>query len=567
LAEDKVKVHYNWEIEDIEEGIKTEETEEDTKKEPKPEKKKTRKTAKKASKAKKEEKIEEETIKEEAEDTEEPPEEEKEEKAKEKPEEEPSDEDDSKEEKPEETFTEEDLTPTGEDKEEEGFKPGYLVAFAAIIIIVILSFFILKTKMLPFSEENVVATINGERVTVEELEKVYSATVPIQYAGFISKEDFLNQSLIPEKILLQEAGKKGIKVDEQEFQEGLQGFLLENGLTEEQLKSSLKENNVDFDDFLENFRVRLIITKLLEKDVSSQIKINDFEIVDYYENNRGMFTAQPGQIRARHILVETEDSAKELLEELKNGADFSELAKTSSTGPSSVVGGDLGFFVKGQMVKEFEDVAFGLEIGRVSGVVKTDFGYHIIKRESNEIPLEEAKERIRLTLTNSKQSSAVQLYIDQLVSKSDIIIKQSSETPITGLTPAETAGTFTETNDPVCKEDGKPVIRMYTTTWCPHCVWISETFDNLVKDYIGQEKIIAYHWDVDTGDNTLTPELETSIPKEEVDIFKRYNPEGSVPTFVFGCRYKRIGNGYEAEDDLKAEEAEFREIIEKLLAE
>jgi len=85
------------------------------------------------------------------------------------------------------------------------------------------------------------------------------------------------------------------------------------------------------------------------------------------------------RIRARHILVESKEEADEILEELENGADFIELAKNKSIDPSASQGGDLGYFTSGQMVKEFEDVAFALEVGEISHVIKTQFGYHIIK--------------------------------------------------------------------------------------------------------------------------------------------------------------------------------------------
>ena len=86
------------------------------------------------------------------------------------------------------------------------------------------------------------------------------------------------------------------------------------------------------------------------------------------------------KVKCSHILVEKQSQAIELLEEIKKGKKFGEVAKETSTCPSGKKEGDLGYFTKGQMVKEFEDVAFKLEIGEVSEPVKTEFGYHIIKR-------------------------------------------------------------------------------------------------------------------------------------------------------------------------------------------
>lgn len=115
--------------------------------------------------------------------------------------------------------------------------------------------------------------------------------------------------------------------------------------------------------------------------------------------------------------------------------------------------------------------------------------------------------------------------------------------------------------------EGKPVIRLFSTTSCPHCIWIKETYDRVVNEYVSQGKIVAYHWELDTGDNTLTNETETEIPASEQAVFQKFNPQNSIPTFVFGGRYWRIGNGYEREQSLEKEEAEFRAVIEELIKE
>ncbi len=86
------------------------------------------------------------------------------------------------------------------------------------------------------------------------------------------------------------------------------------------------------------------------------------------------------KVRASHILVEKQSQALKVLEELKAGADFKELAKKYSTCPSGKKGGDLGQFDRGQMVREFEQAAFALKTGQISEPVKTQFGYHLIKR-------------------------------------------------------------------------------------------------------------------------------------------------------------------------------------------
>ena len=136
-------------------------------------------------------------------------------------------------------------------------------------------------------------------------------------------------------------------------------------------------------------------------------------------------------------------------------------------------------------------------------------------------------------------------------------------------TKGPTIGTFQSLilDEGICHEDGKPVIRLLSTTWCPHCKWIMPTFDGLMKELIDEEKVVAYHWELDIGDNTLTEEVETEVPVADLEYYQLFNERGSIPTFVFGCKYFRIGNGYESADDLAAEEQDFRDVIDALITE
>jgi thiol-disulfide isomerase/thioredoxin len=127
--------------------------------------------------------------------------------------------------------------------------------------------------------------------------------------------------------------------------------------------------------------------------------------------------------------------------------------------------------------------------------------------------------------------------------------------------------TFESVDGDICREDGKPVIRMFSTTWCSHCQWVSDTYDAVVKMYVEEGLIVAHHWELDTGDDTLTTTVEQGVPDTEVMIFEEFNPQDTVPTFVFGCKYFRVGTGYGQEDDLEAEAAEFMAVIEELIAE
>lgn len=122
-------------------------------------------------------------------------------------------------------------------------------------------------------------------------------------------------------------------------------------------------------------------------------------------------------------------------------------------------------------------------------------------------------------------------------------------------------------NATICTENGKPVIRMFSTTWCPHCKWAKDPFAEAVDDYVKQGKIVAHNWEIDKNDDALTSVNESSVPESENAVYNEFNPGGSIPTFVFGCKYYRIGSGHETEDDKDAERREFEAVIEQLLNE
>jgi len=125
--------------------------------------------------------------------------------------------------------------------------------------------------------------------------------------------------------------------------------------------------------------------------------------------------------------------------------------------------------------------------------------------------------------------------------------------------------TFKNTGKPVCTYNGKPIIRFYSSSTCPHCNWVEDPLYQALKPYIDNELIILQHWDVNSQDNLLTLERETKIPARDQEGYKEY-AEGRVPFFDFGCTYVRIGNVYETESNGYNKEIEaFKAITEKLL--
>jgi thiol-disulfide isomerase/thioredoxin len=118
----------------------------------------------------------------------------------------------------------------------------------------------------------------------------------------------------------------------------------------------------------------------------------------------------------------------------------------------------------------------------------------------------------------------------------------------------------------LCLEDGKPMIYLFSTSWCPHCQWIEETYLKFGKEVNESGKAKVYLFDVESGDNLLTSEKETVMPSVAENIYNEFSPDGGIPTFVFGCTYFRVGNGYETQDGGETlEEREFKTILEDIL--
>ena len=168
-----------------------------------------------------------------------------------------------------------------------------------------------------------------------------------------------------------------------------------------------------------------MIARLLKEQVGDKVTVNEEEIVTYYNENNEQFTA-PETLRASHILVKTENEAKDILAELANGRNFEDLAKARSMDTSAKIGGDIGFFTRQQLVPEFEEASFKLQAGEISGIVKTKFGYHIIKLTERKEPhvkeLTEVRDAIEQSYKRHKGKQRFTEFVEDLKEKSKITI-------------------------------------------------------------------------------------------------------------------------------------------------
>jgi len=196
-----------------------------------------------------------------------------------------------------------------------------------------------------------------------------------------------------------------------------------------------EENGVaDNDDFktdLERVR-KSLMTNYAMQDLMKDINVSSDDVSKYYDEHKDKFVEQE-QVRASHILVDSEDQAESILSLLKKGdKTFEDAATEFSKCPSKAKGGDLGFFSHGQMVKTFEDAAFSMKVGELSKPVKTEYGWHIIKvtekKPSRQKELSEVRGHIKDELMGERQMKRYNETVETLKAKHSVeIMEKTSE--------------------------------------------------------------------------------------------------------------------------------------------
>jgi foldase protein PrsA len=310
------------------------------------------------------------------------------------------------------------------------------VLVAALIIVISLSGCGVIRKDPEVEKNSPVAEVNGNVITKEEFNRnleLYKSSYEKQFGKEIWKQDiegkkFIDvikdqvvEKLILDRLVIEEARKQGIEVTQQEIDgevEGLkaylggddkfQEFLNSQSMTEEQLAEQIERD--------------LLITKYRDK-ITEDVEVTADQVRQYYDNNTKEF--KDDKIQASHILLDTREEAEEVLRKINEGGDFGELAAEYSVEPGAKTSkGALGYFGYGEMIKEFEDAAFSLEKGEVSGIVETSFGYHIIKVTDKQIvdptPFEEVRQSIESSLLYKAKEEKYNQVVNGLRDKAQI---------------------------------------------------------------------------------------------------------------------------------------------------
>lgn len=262
------------------------------------------------------------------------------------------------------------------------------------------------------SKDEVLATINGVKIMKSELyDKMLLNGGKDTLKGLIQKE-----------LVNQEATKQNITIDQAEIDEQLNPYIESMG-SKEAVIEALSSYGMTMDDLTDDITMGLKLNKLLEK----QITITDEQIKQTFEQYQESFNT-PEQIRTSVILVATEEEANDIIKQLKEGADFAELAKSKSLDTlTSGNGGDTDFFGRGEKEEAIEYTAFNLKKDEISEPVQTSEGYNIIKltdrKEAHIATLEESTEEIREGLISQQASQMAESYLAELESKGHVTNK------------------------------------------------------------------------------------------------------------------------------------------------
>jgi peptidyl-prolyl cis-trans isomerase C len=234
----------------------------------------------------------------------------------------------------------------------------------------------------------------------------------------------------------EELGPSLAQMDPATKKDNVLSFLIDMKIVAKAAEDKKIADRDDFKTRLAFTRNRLLMDNLLA--VEGKAATTDEAMKKVYDDASKQITGEQ-EVHARHILVETEDEAKQVADELKKGADFAELAKKKSKDPGAADGGDLGFFTKDQMVPEFSTVAFALEPGKISDPVKSQFGWHIIKVEEKRARKAPDFEQVRAQIETYVTRKAQADYVSKLRETAKVERMDQAAAETTGKSDAKPA--------------------------------------------------------------------------------------------------------------------------------
>jgi parvulin-like peptidyl-prolyl isomerase len=292
--------------------------------------------------------------------------------------------------------------------------------------------------------ERIVAKVNGQIITLTQLEQEVRSTLErLGPAPTPEEEQARLEKLRPETLkrlidnllVLQVAEERGLKVPARFFDEWKKNIMEQMKLTtEEEFVRQVELQGTTVDAIRKQFEESLLLQEVRRMEVDSKVSVSEPEINDRYREHIADYT-EPAKVRLREIVVKFDatnevdqgQKARRLLQEIRQGADFAEIARMHSESSSREAGGDLGLFQKGELTDALEGAAFALSPGEVSDVIRMASAFYIIRVEEKEEEkvkaLEEVRSQVADAIFQEKMGKQLEKYIQQLRERAIVEVK------------------------------------------------------------------------------------------------------------------------------------------------
>ena len=292
--------------------------------------------------------------------------------------------------------------------------------------------------------DKIVVVINNEIITQREIDVILSP-VYAQYRNIYQGEEFIRKleeareaiikQLIEDRLILSEAKKANISVEDKDVNAKVDEIKNKVG-GEKELEEMLGQQNLTVNELRARYKEKIMIRKLIDQKVGSKIIITPLEVKNYYNDHKDRFL-QPEEILLRQILIKPkqgqgaqEDALhliRDIAKRIKDGCDFSGLAKEYSDGPNAADGGLMGYVKKGDLMPQIEEIVFNLKDGENTNIIQSSLGYHIFKVEERKLrrtrDLPEVRQEIEEYLYRDKANQKLRGWIDSLTKSAYIEFK------------------------------------------------------------------------------------------------------------------------------------------------
>jgi parvulin-like peptidyl-prolyl isomerase len=278
---------------------------------------------------------------------------------------------------------------------------------------------------------DIVAQVNSDSISVAEftaelfplVEGYQTPPTPQEEVDFKNLKKALLDQVIEKRLVLTEAQKMGITVSDDELEDAF-AFIKRSypqGRFDEVVRDEAARRR-----WKGSLHQRLLIEKVINRVSQITSPIDEHTLRKYYKKHRSQFVV-PEQVRVRQIVVKDRQEAQNLLTRIKQGASFEELARRHSTGPEAEMGGDLGFFGRGDMPEEF-DVVFSLKAGETSDIVQSPYGYHIFqvvaRRGQSQSNFDEVKDQVKKMIVREEEDKIFRGWLKKVKKKASIRVNK-----------------------------------------------------------------------------------------------------------------------------------------------